>query len=100
MASFFLIIRLTNPPTVIFRKVEKKKNYNFFYLFYPPTLHIICFVEKIIHFLASFCVFLKVTLLKMIVWSRFLKNDEISTDLIHTVGANLTSFTVFVLEIL
>ena len=37
-----------NPPTVIFRKVGKKSNLiskkeN---LFYPPTLNIICFVEK------------------------------------------------------
>ena len=43
----FFISWFTNPPTVIFRKVGKKKLIlkNFF-LFYPPTLSIICFVEK------------------------------------------------------
>ena len=43
----FSIRRFTNPPTVMFRKVEKniieflKKRY-----FNPPTLNIICFIEK------------------------------------------------------
>ena len=40
----FFISQFTNPPTVIFLKVEKK--FNFLFLFYPPTLNIICFVEK------------------------------------------------------
>ena len=37
-----------NPPTVIFRNVGKKQNLIFLKkkLFYPPTLNIICFVEK------------------------------------------------------
>ena len=36
-----------NPPTVIFRKVEKKNLISkFFFLFYPPTLNINCLVEK------------------------------------------------------
>ena len=39
----FLISTFTNPPTVIFQKVEKKNISNFFY---PPTLNSICFVEK------------------------------------------------------
>ena len=39
-----------NPPTVIFRKVEKKKINNLIFLkknflFYPPTLNINCLVE-------------------------------------------------------
>ena len=51
--------------TVIIRKVEKNFISNFS-LFHPPTLNIICFVEKYI-FEA-----LRVTLLKMIVLSRFL----------------------------
>ena len=35
------------------------------------------------------------TLLKVIVLSRFLKNDEIFKELVQTVGVYLTSFTVF-----
>ena len=36
-----------NPPTVFFRKVGKKKIISeIFFLFYPPTLNIICLVEK------------------------------------------------------
>ena len=40
----FLLVDLR---TVIFQKVEK----NLFFLFYPPTLNVICFVEKKIEFL-------------------------------------------------
>ena len=37
----------TNPLTVNFRKVEKKLfQFFFFFLFYPPTVDIICLVEK------------------------------------------------------
>ena len=44
----FFISWFTNPPTVILRKVGKKKILisKIFILFYPPTLNIICFVEK------------------------------------------------------
>ena len=58
--------------TVIFGKVEKKSKIIF--LFYPPTLNIICFDEQmrqIIYFLGSVCVFLRETLLKSFVLSRF-----------------------------
>ena len=51
-------------------------------LFYPPTLNI-CFVENKFEVLS---VFLRVTLLKVIVLSRFLGNDELFKDLIQTVG--------------
>ena len=47
--EFFLLfdLRTLYTPTVIFWKVGKKKLFlNFFILFYPPTLNIICFVEK------------------------------------------------------
>ena len=37
-----VFLTFTNPPTVIFRKVEKKSEIIF--LFYPPTLNDICFV--------------------------------------------------------
>ena len=43
----FLLVDFRTPPTVIFRKDEEK---SIFFLFYPPTLNIICFVEKIICF--------------------------------------------------
>ena len=51
-ARIFLLVDFTNPPTVIFRKVGKKLNLISKNLisFYPPTLDIICFVEKIIYF--------------------------------------------------
>ena len=47
-ARLFFIRWFTNPPTVIFRKVEKNSNLisKIVFLFYPPTLNIICFVEK------------------------------------------------------
>ena len=78
----------TNHPTVILGKVEKKLNFlNYFFSFYPPTVNIICFEEKIkIYFSGSVCVFLKVTLLKKIVLSRFLAKCELFKDLIQTVG--------------
>ena len=41
----FFSSRLTNPPTVIFQKVEKKSKIIFF-KFYPLTLNIVCIVEK------------------------------------------------------
>ena len=62
-----------NPPAVIFRKVEKENLISkIIFIFYPPTLKIICFLEKIIYFLGSVCVFLRVTLLKVIALSRCL----------------------------
>ena len=51
----FFISCFTNPPTVIFRKVEKKKLISNFFLFYPPTLNIICFVEKKNDIFLRFC---------------------------------------------
>ena len=42
------------------------------FIFYPLTLNIICFVDKNNIFL-RFCVFFQVTLLKVIVMSRFLE---------------------------
>ena len=42
----FFITRFTNPPTVIFQKLEKKIISKIIYLSYPPALNIICFVEK------------------------------------------------------
>ena len=66
MPEFFLLV-----DTVIFRKVEKniisKKNF----LFDPPTLNIIC-LAIFFFFLGSVCVFLRVTLLKVIVLFRFI----------------------------
>ena len=65
----FFISWFTNPPTVIFRKVETKIISIFFYIFYPPTLNIICKVEKnSIFFKFCLCIF------------------EIYNDLIQTVG--------------
>ena len=47
-AWIFFICWFTNPPTLIFRKVEKKKKFisKIIFLFYLPTLNIVCFVEK------------------------------------------------------
>ena len=45
LGQIFFISWFTNHPTVIFQKVEKEI-LNFFFLFYPPALNIICFVEK------------------------------------------------------
>ena len=42
----FFISWFTNPPIVIFCKVEKKLISKIIFIFYPPTLNIICFVEK------------------------------------------------------
>ena len=53
------------PPTVIFCKVEKKLISKIIFIFDPQTLNIICFVEKN-------NLFLRVTLLKVIVLSRVL----------------------------
>ena len=53
-----------NPPTIIFRKVGKKQNLisKIFFLFYPLTLNIICFVEKINIFLRfCLCIFVSDT---------------------------------------
>ena len=65
----FFISRFTNPPTVIFQKVEKIIS-KIIFLFDPPTINIICLAKTT--FLGSVCVFLRVTLLKVIVLSRFL----------------------------
>ena len=46
------------------------------------------------YFWGSVCVFLRVTLLKVIVLSRFLVYDKIFKELIQTVGLPITSFTV------
>ena len=86
----FFITWFTNPPTAIFRTVGKKKKFLIFFLFYPPTLNIICLVEKIIYFSGSVCVFLRLTLLKVIVLSRFLGKWWKYRLLVF-----LTSFTVF-----
>ena len=51
----------TNPPTVIFREVEK--------MFYPPTLNLICFVEKNNIFLRFF----ESDTVKVIALSRFFR---------------------------
>ena len=42
----FFISWFTNPPTVIFRKVEKKLISKSIFISYLPTLNIICFDEK------------------------------------------------------
>ena len=69
----FFYLLIYKPSYCNFRKVEKKKNSKIIFLFHPPTLNIICFVEKKhIYFRGSFCVFLRVTLLKVIVLSRLL----------------------------
>ena len=71
---------------------SRKKFLKLSFLFYPPTLNNICFVEKMIYFWCSVCVFLRVTLLMLIVLSRFLENDEIFEDWIILV-------LLFVLEV-
>ena len=53
--DFFLLVYNTNPPTVIFRKVEKKSF--LFFIFHPLTLNIICFVEKKILYILRFCLY-------------------------------------------
>ena len=52
----FFIFLFTNPATVIFRKVEKKY-FKIILLFYPPTLNIICLVEKKTFFRFCLCIF-------------------------------------------
>ena len=44
-----------------------------FFLLYPLSLNIICFIEKNNIFLSSVCVFSRVTLLKLIVPPRILE---------------------------
>ena len=46
-ARVFFISWFTNPPTVIFRKVEKNIFSKIVFIFYPQAQNIICFVEKI-----------------------------------------------------
>ena len=57
----------TNPPTVFFWKVEKI--FLFIYLFYPPTLNIVCFVENK-NIFEVLSVYFWVTLFQVIVLSR------------------------------
>ena len=45
---YFFISCFTNPPTAIFRKLEKKSK--IISIYYSPTLNISCFAEKIIYF--------------------------------------------------
>ena len=69
-----------NPPTVIFKKVEKKNQFLFFLLFYPPTLNSICFVEKNNIFLMfCLCIFESDTVKGDLSYAEF-------KDLIQTVG--------------
>ena len=62
-----------NPPTVIFRKVGKKskKKSNFFFILSTDSKYYL-FGKKNDIFLGFVLVFLRVTLLKAIVLSRFL----------------------------
>ena len=46
LGQIFFISSFTNPPTVIFWKVEKKKIISKIIFFYPQTLDIIRLVEK------------------------------------------------------
>ena len=75
--------------TVIFLKVEKKIEFLKLFLYFIRWLLILfVLLKKVICFWGSVCVFLRLTLLKVIVLSRFLENDEIFKDY-------LTSFTSF-----
>ena len=65
----FFYLLIYKPSHCNFPESRKKKIYEIIFLFYLPTLNIICFVEKN---WGSVCVFLRVTLLKVIVLSRFL----------------------------
>ena len=72
-----------NPPTEIFRKVEKN-NSKLMFLFYPLTLNIICFVETNKIFLSFYlCIFESDTVESD---CSMQENYEIFKDLIHTVG--------------
>ena len=72
-----------NPPTIIFQKGEKK-NSKIIFLFYPPTLNTICFLEKNNTFLRfCLCIFESDTVKKD---CPMQENYEIFKDLIQTVG--------------
>ena len=63
-----------------------KFNFNFFFIFYPPTLRIISFVEKNNIFLRfCLCIFESDTV-KRFSCPDFYENDKIFKDLIQTVG--------------
>ena len=66
--EFFLSVDLQNPPSVIFQKVEEKKY--FFFILSTDSKYYFVSLKKIIYFGGSVCVFLRVTLLKVIVLCR------------------------------
>ena len=71
----FFISWFTNPPTVIFWKVEKKLIPNFFFYYFIGLLEILFVsLKKILYFWGSVCVFLRVTLLKVIALSILFKD--------------------------
>ena len=71
-----------NPPTVIFPEIRKKNSE--IVLFYPPTLNIICFVEKNNIFLRfCLCIFESATVKSD---CPMQENCEKFKDLIQTVG--------------
>ena len=80
-----------NPPTVIFRKVEKKLISKIIFLFYLPTLNIICLVEKNNIFLKFYlCIFQSATVKCD---CPMQENHEIFKDL-NRLLVYFTSFTV------
>ena len=82
--SCFLLVDLRTL-LLYFPESRKKINFNFFiFLFYPPTLNIICFVEKKNIFLRVFlCIFEGDTVKSD---CPMQENYEIFKDLIQTVG--------------
>ena len=76
------------PPSVIFRKVEKK-NSKIIFIFYPPSKYY-CFVEKNNIFLRfCLCIFERDSVKKWLSCPDFLEIDEIFKDLLQTVGLSL-----------
>ena len=91
---FLLLVDLiTKPPSVIFRKVEKKIISKII-LFYPPTLNIICFVEKFFKFLRfCLCIFESDTVENNC--PSYAGKYEISKDLIQTVSLLYQFYCLF-----
>ena len=80
-----------NPPTIIFCKVEKKLITKIIFIFYPPTLNIICYLGKNNIFLRfCLCIFESDTV-KSDCPVQMIKYLKIQYRLL----VYLTSFTVF-----
>ena len=70
---------------------KKKKKFQNYFLFYPPTINSICFIGKKMRF--CLCIFESDTVKSDCPVQIFRKMMKYYKDLIQTVGVYLTSFT-------